>query len=222
MNAQDHCSLAVRLRAQDRIDEALAHIEQAIALVPSDPILRVNLGILLRDLGRLDEAVAAYGEAIALRPQQADAHFLRAEIKRFRLGDPELAAMDALVGRPDLPPRDTIHLHFALGKARDDIGDHARAFAHWRQGNALKRAQVAYDEKPLLAGLRQSAAGFDRAAFERLKGYGHPSAQLIFVVGMPRSGSSLIEQILASHPQVHAAGELGHLAAVAGDRPEAA
>lgn len=197
-------------------------MEEAIALKPADPVLHVNLGILFRDQGRLSEAVEEYGQAIALRATQADAHFLRAEIRTFRVGDPEIAAMEALLQRPNLPARDSIHLQFALGKARDDVGDYGRAFTHWSAGNALKRAQLQYDEKPLLAGLRLMEAEFNRAALERLKGYGHPSVLPIFVVGMPRSGSTLIEQILASHPQVHAAGEIGHLAAVAGAMPEPA
>jgi hypothetical protein len=196
-------------------------MEQAVALRPSDPVLHVNLGILYRDLGRLREAVAEYGTAVALRNDQADAHFHRAEIKTFRVGDPDLAAMEALLARPSVSARDTIHLHFALGKARDDIGDYARAFAHWAEGNRRKRLEIQYDETATLGAMRLAAA-FDRATIQRLRGYGHPTAQPIFVVGMPRSGSTLIEQILASHPHVHAAGEIGHLAAVVGTIPDPA
>ena len=102
-------------------------------------------------------------------------------------------------------------IHFALGKALDDVGDYRRAFEHWLQGNALKRREINYDEAASQRNFRLIADVFDSGLLDRFGGVGDPSPVPIFVLGMPRSGSTLVEQILASHPQVHAAGELRNL-----------
>ena len=103
------------------------------------------------------------------------------------------------------------HVHFALAKALEDIGDYARAFEHLRKGNALKRRQIDYDETGVLELFRRISTVFDSSLLDRFQGEGDPSSVPIFVLGMPRSGSTLIEQILASHPQIHGAGELTDL-----------
>ena len=136
----------------------------------------------------------------------------RADLKTFRAGDADLAALEALAadtGR--LPPGKMLYLHFALGKALEDVGDYPRAFEHLLQGNALKRREVDYDEASPPRGLQLVADVFDPELLERFQGVGDPSPVPIFIVGMPRSGSTLVEQILASHPQVQAAGELKNL-----------
>ncbi len=104
-----------------------------------------------------------------------------------------------------------VYIDFGLGKALEDTGDYRRAFEHFRRGNALKRREIHYDEASSRREFQSIAAMFDNAAFERFRGVAPPSPTPIFVVGMPRSGSTLVEQILASHPQVHAAGELQNL-----------
>ncbi len=104
-----------------------------------------------------------------------------------------------------------LYVHFALGKALEDVGDYGRAFEHFLKGNALKRREVHYDEAAEERNLQLIADVFDSSLIERFAGVGDPSAVPIFIVGMPRSGSTLIEQILASHPQVQAAGERSNL-----------
>ena len=115
-----------------------------------------------------------------------------------------------------MPPGKILQIHFALGKALEDVGDYGRAFEQWLQGNALKRREVSYDETAHRQTFQFIARLFDRTLLDRFQGVGDPSPPPIFVLGMPRSGSTLIEQILASHPQVHAAGELKNLSRIVG------
>ena len=116
--------------------------------------------------------------------------------------------LEALAASDDLPADQALYIHFALAKALDDVRDYGRAFEHLRQGNALKRERIDYDETGTLKLFEHISAVFDRGLFDRFQGQGDPSSVPVFVLGMPRSGSTLIEQILASHPQIHAAGEL--------------
>jgi len=206
-----HNNLGNALVAQGRIDDGLAHYERAITLYPDHADAHLNLGIELAVQGRIDDALAHLGRAIAIRPAYAEAHYNRAEIKTFRHGDADLAALEELAKRNDLSAKDALHIHFALAKALDDSGDYARAFDHLRKGNDLKRRQIKYDELAVGKFFNRIATVFDSSLFERFQGVGDPSPVPIFVLGMPRSGSTLIEQILASHPQVYGAGELSDL-----------
>ncbi len=163
------------------------------------------------ELGKFDEAMAHYDQAIGLKPDYAEAHYHRTDLKTFHAGDPDLAALEALVTENRLPPGKMLYVHFALGKALEDIGEYPGAFEHLLQANALKRRELPYDEPGYQRAFRTIAERFDEAFLEQFAGMGDPSATPIFIVGMPRSGSTLVEQILASHPLVHAAGELKNL-----------
>jgi tetratricopeptide (TPR) repeat protein len=216
-NADAHNNLGLAFAAQGRIDEAVTHYERATVLNPDHAGAHGNLGIILKDQGKFDEAMARYGRALAIRPDYAEIQYYRAEIKTFHRGDADLAELQALADRDGLPENKAPYIHFALAKALEDSGDHAGAFEHLRKGNALKRRQVDYDEKSHVERFQRIAAVFDANLFARFHGSGDPSSVPVFVLGMPRSGSTLIEQILASHPQVHGAGELTDLdAAVSG------
>jgi tetratricopeptide (TPR) repeat protein len=207
-----HNNLGNALLRQDKMDEAQAHFERAVALKPDYPNACNNLGNVFKELGRFNDAMAQYDRAIAIRPDYAEAHLNRSEIKSFQAGDSDLAALKELAGRDDSPcglsADKAVYIHFALAKALDDVGDYEGAFEHLRAGNALKRARIQYHEKPVLELFRRIATAFHRGLFDGLRGPGHPSPVPVFVLGMPRSGSTLIEQILASHPQIHGAGEL--------------
>ena len=126
-----------------------------------------------------------------------------------------VARIQALAARNGPAGEETADLHFALGKAREDLGDYQRAFVHYREGNRQRRCRVRYE--PRAAGERAAAIArtFDASFFARSAGRGHPSPRPVFIVGMPRSGTSLVEQILASHPECYGAGELPHLGALA-------
>ena len=134
-----------------------------------------------------------------------------AEITRFVAGDPRLAAMEQLArDSASLSVGDRIELHFALAKAYEDVGRHAEAFRQWLDGNALKRRQIAYNEAATLRVLDRVRAVFTSELIRTWQNVGHPSSVPVFIIGMPRSGSTLVEQILASHPQVFGGGELTH------------
>jgi len=118
--------------------------------------------------------------------------------------------MERLAARGDAEAGNAPIIHFALAKALEESGDYGRAFAHLRKGNEMKRARIQYDEAAALGFFKRISAVFDPGLFNRLQGSGDRSPVPVFVLGMPRSGSTLIEQILASHPQIHGAGELPH------------
>ncbi len=194
---------------------AAACFKRAVSLNPDLFQAHNSLGSALKQQGKFDDAMAHYEQAIAIQPDFAEAHFNRADLKTFRAGDPDLAALESVAVSPDQLPREKmVYIHFALGKALDDVGDYGRAFEHFRQGNALKRREVDYDEATSRQVFRNLTGTVGSSLFKVLEGAGDPSGLPIFVLGMPRSGSTLVEQILASHPQVHAAGELTNLSDV--------
>lgn len=214
-HADVHCNLGTALAAQGRTAEAAAHLARSLDLDPSQANAHNSLGNICKDDGNFDDAMAHYTRAIAIRPDHGEAHFNRSELKSFHSGDADLAAMEALARRTDLSVNKALHIHFALAKAIEDTGDHARCLQHLHRANALKRGQIAYDEVRALDLVRRIAAVFSRGLLDRFEGQGDPSRAPIFVLGMPRSGSTLIEQILASHPRIQGGGELPHLEAAA-------
>jgi len=207
--AQAHSNLATALQAVGRLQEARRHYDHALGRSPASAAAHVGKGGLLLELGRIGEARRAFERAIELEPGHTLAYHSLAETKRFSSGDPHLAAMERLAETlPGLRSSERIELHFALGKALADVGRYDESHNHFVAGNALKRSTLTYDEASTLEFLDHLKARFPRGAIEGLKGLGNPSAVPIFIVGMPRSGTTLVEQILASHSQVFAAGEL--------------
>jgi tetratricopeptide (TPR) repeat protein len=202
-----HANLGAALADQGRLADAALHLEQALALDPAHAAAHNTLGKMLINQGNFNEALEHVGRAIALKPDYAEAHLNRAQVKFFHPGDTELAALEELA-TSNLSPQKAVYIHFALAKALEDTQDYARAFEHRRKGNALKRAQINYDEATALRQFQRLSTVFDQGLFDRFRGAGDPSPVPVFIVGMPRSGSTLVEQILASHPQIHGAGEL--------------
>ncbi len=166
-----------------------------------------RLGIHLREVGRFDEAIACLERAIAHDPSDGSAHRYLVETRESD-SDAHRAQMEALVADPSVGPDNRINLHFALGTFYDRRGLTEEAFGHWRAGNRLRRAQLAYDESADYQLMESLRAMFSPALMRSMRGCGDPSTQPVFIVGMPRSGTTLVEQMLAAHPQVCAAGEL--------------
>ena len=188
--------------------EALASYDAAIAGAPDFAEAHGNRGHLLGQLGRAVEAEEALIRAISLQPGNPRFYQHLAPLHRFTPDDPILAQMRDLTRRAaELPTDDRIELGFALAKALADIGDHAHAFDQLAAANRLKRSTFTYDEAAVLDELERIGALFDEDVLRRTSGAGDPGPSPILIVGMPRSGSTLIEQILASHPQVFGAGE---------------
>jgi tetratricopeptide (TPR) repeat protein len=224
--ADAYADLGRALHEANRTEEAIEAFRRATALKPDFVEAYNNLGLVLRAIGRLPEAKTALEEAVRLAPAIPKYHRNLSEIARFEEGDSRLAGLERLAAdSASLRVEDQIELHFGLGKAYEDLGRHADAFRQWLEGNALKRRQIVYDEEATLTPLTQMEAAFTPEVIQSRQKSGPSSALPIFIVGMPRSGTTLVEQILASHPQVFGGGELPYFAAAANglraSRPEA-
>lgn len=206
---QAHNNLGNALQAQGRFSEAVAHYERALVLKPDYAQAYNNLGIVLQNLGNLAHAQRAYEKAIDLAPETVRYYRPLLDVRRVAADDRYLAAMEKLAqDMASFSSHDQQELHFALGKAYADLEQHERSFRHLLAGNALKRRDIAYDEQAILGFFDRVRAVFTQAQMQSLQGQGDPSAVPVFIVGMPRSGTTLVEQILASHPAVFGAGEL--------------
>jgi tetratricopeptide (TPR) repeat protein len=192
---------------QQNPDAALVHFRRAIARKPDLADAHNNIGNVLKEGGQIAAARAAYEQAIKLEPRET-AYFVNlADSKKFTEGDADLATMEGVARQGEnLTPIGRSRLKFALAKAYDDLGRYDEAFACMHEGNALKRERLSYDETRTLESFDRIRSTFDRKMLGKSGGFS--SSLPVFVVGMPRSGSTLIEQILASHPAIHGAGEL--------------
>ena len=198
------------LRDLHQCEEALASYDQALALRPDYAVVHDNRAVILTELGRFEEAGAAIARAIALAPHRVRNYYdLTLLVERWTTDDPHLRAMEELAQDIDaLGVDERIELHFALGKAYAAAVSPERSFQHLLAGNALKRKQTRYDEATALGSLDSTRAQYSAALIRRRAGRGDPAAVPVFILGMPRSGTSLVEQILASHPAVFGAGEI--------------
>lgn len=199
-------ALGIMLSAAGRQQEAVAFLERAAAQ-GGHAELWTNLGTVLKEVGRFDEALTAFERAAVLDPRSAAPLLGIAETKTFRdPADAHLTKMEALA-RDVLPEQEQIYLRFALGKAYDDLGRADAAFEQFRAGNTLKRRSVGYNEAAALGLFERVARMFDAALLSGAHGANQDAAP-IFVIGMPRSGTTLVEQIISNHPDVAAAGEI--------------
>jgi Flp pilus assembly protein TadD len=208
-SALAHNSLGIALAGLGRCQQSIAHFEKSIALKPDHAEAYANLGNVLLQLGRLDDCLDAYRKAVDHAPRNATFHRNLVYCRRVMRGDPWLAKMEALArDMATLGTVDQTALHFALGKAYADLDEPERSFRHLLQGNALARQQNPYDEAVTLGMFAATRQVFTPELMSAKANLGDPSAAPIFIVGMPRSGTTLIEQILASHPRVFGAGEI--------------
>ena len=192
--------------------KALENYDSALGLAPdhADALHRKAQSLL--ELGRFSEANESLEKAIDLQPRAGRFYHTLTLYNRMSIGDRHLAAMEELARElSSLPVDDQISLNFALAKALQDIGDHERSFGYLATANALKRKRIDYDESSTLGLLRRMSEAFSSDLLRARSGRGDPSSIPVFIVGMPRSGSTLVEQILASHPRVSAAGETAEL-----------
>lgn len=211
-DADAHRVLGTILQAQERGGAALASFEQAVRLDPGNATAFKQLAGALGAEGRTAEAIAADRKAIELRPRYVWAHYHLAQLQTFSAGDPDLLALESLAHDADaLDTASLTAVLFALAKACDDFGDYERSFEYLRRANALKRSTIEYDVLANVRALEHIGAVFDDELVARGAGAGSSSELPVLVVGMPRSGTSLVEQILASHPAVGGGGELTHL-----------
>ncbi|MGH8192789.1 MAG: tetratricopeptide repeat-containing sulfotransferase family protein [Woeseiaceae bacterium] len=206
---------ANELVAVGQFDRALEIYDRVIAdHVELDQPHRAR-GHVLKTVGRFEEAIESYRNAYRTRPDFGDAYWSLANLKTYRFTDDEIAAMDRRLEDPQTGTVDRFHLCFALGKAWEDRENPVRSFAYYEQGNRLRRQDLRYDPDRAEAAMTAQAAVCTAALFERHAGVGAPDPDPIFIVGLPRSGSTLLEQILASHSQVDGTMELPNVIALA-------
>jgi tetratricopeptide (TPR) repeat protein len=179
--------------------------------------IHLSIAHSLKTLGRGAEAIEAYREAARVRPDFGDAYWSLANLKTYRFPDEEIEAMRRAEAAPATAAKDRYHLCFALGKALEDRAQYQAAFTFYERGNALKRAEIAYRPESMERNTRLQRQTCTTELFARRPGTGAASREPIFIVGLPRSGSTLIEQILASHSQVEGTHELADIQRIAND-----
>jgi len=193
---------------------AIALYEEVLAQAPNQPKIWMSYGHALKTVGRTEDAIAAYRRATALRPAFGEAWWSIANLKTVKLGEDDVAAMGQGLVDPSATQDDRFHLRFALGKAMEDLGRPEAAFDHYAEGNALRRAMLPYEAADTTQAVDAAIARFDAGFFAAHGGQGCPASDPIFILGLPRAGSTLIEQILSSHSQVEGTMELPDIPAL--------
>ena len=207
--------LAIESMQTGDYERAFELFEQVLKRLPRDPATLTSRGHALKTVGQQDEAVASYHAAIAARPGHGDAYYALANLKTYRFTDAEVAAMRAQADRPDIAFMDRVHLAFALGKAYEDRKEYEDSFSFYELGNTLKRRQTGYSADRMTAELSAQQAACTPALFQDKAVAGNAARDPIFIVGLPRAGSTLLEQILASHSQIDGTLELPNILALA-------
>jgi tetratricopeptide (TPR) repeat protein len=225
-NGEAWNTLGLLCHALGRDAEAIAAFEEAARCLSQPGTALANKATILLEIGCSAEGRAALDAALAAEPDLAAAWYTRADTKTFTAGDPDIAVMEQILnaaesrgGRPSASqsePRRLL-LHYALGKAYLDIADGPRAFHQLNAGSRLKRQSLPYDAEASARWMAAIAAGFPAALFERLRDAGAPSDLPIFIIGMPRSGTTLVQQLIASLPDIHAAGEPRYVETLVGE-----
>lgn len=208
---------AVVLSKLGDFDSAIATYESVLQRVPDQAEIWINYGHALKTAGRSADAVRAYRRCLALRPDFGSAWWSLANLKTARFDATDIDRMRTQLARAELDANARLHVEFALGKAMEDSGRYAESFSHYANANALRRTQLAYDAEQSHARTLRSIATYERSFFTDRTGSGSQADDPIFVVGMPRSGSTLIEQILASHPLVEGTMELPTIISIGSD-----
>jgi len=216
-----HTALGAAQRAAGDLEASLNSLRAAVAIDPSHAESLNDLGVCLLVLGRFDEAESSFRRALDAEPRLAIAHENLARARRFGEEDrKQIEFVESLASASNQTDKGQVHLHFALGKMLDDVGEYDRAFAHFQTANALEHKGMHFDAESGRSFVARSRESVDGALVEEKRAIGNPSETPIFIVGMLRSGTTLVEQILASHPLIHGGGELEYFRRVAAELPE--
>ena len=206
---------ATVLFRRGRFGESIEYCEKLLRENPDNASFWMAYGYALRTIGRQEDCIAAFRKAIQIEPGLGEAWWGLASLKTFHFGTVEIEAMQSQLARDDLRDENRAHMHFALGTALEGKEAYGESFEQYRRGNALRRAGSSYNSDEITQNVQREKAQFTREFFRGIAGSGCPSPDPIFIVGLPRSGSTLIEQILSSHSFVEGAGELPALTAIA-------
>ena len=196
-------------------DKSIGIYADVLREYPRQPKVWMSYGHALKTAGRQADSIEAYRKSIELTPGFGEAWWSLANLKTVRFSESDVAAMKAQLRGTGLKEEDRFHFHFSLGKALEDAGHYEESFEHYLEGNRLRRQMILYDADETSDHARRSKALFSAAFFEAKKGMGSPAPDPIFIVGLPRSGSTLLEQILASHSAVEGTMELPDMMSVA-------
>lgn len=211
----DDEKLRLMLAPSQSFEEALKLYEKAVEMRPSAPQNWVSYGHVLRTIGRRADAVAAYRRAIQENAQFGDAWWALADLKTAQFDDADIETMNRLVGQNDLGTAEMASIHFALGKALEERGEFELSFFNYQEGNRLKAQDEPHDRLAVKRHVDRSIALFTADYFDARIGSGMQSSDPIFILGMPRAGSTLLEQILATHSEVEATMELPDISKIA-------
>ena len=207
-NLQLRSIFAVECMQTGDYDSALEAFDKILVSVPRDPVTLTSRGHALKTQGRYEDAVDSYRAALASQPQYGEAYYSLANLKVYSFGEDELHQMRAQDSNTNLSHMDRVHLNFALGKAYEDRGDYDSAFDYYERGNALKKNQSRYNADEMAADFEAQQQVCTSTFFAARERVGHDAPDPIFIVGLPRAGSTLLEQILSSHSQVDGTLEL--------------
>ena len=188
--------------------EALEIYERVLKNYPNQARAQMNYGHTLKTVGRLEDSIAAYRKCVELSPGIGEAYWSLANLKTFRFSDEDIELMRSQVTSEGGDPEDQAHIAFALGKALEDRGDYDESFRYYKRGNAIRSVNHRHNAKINVFNTARQIKTLDAEFFEARRGVGCPAPDPIFIVGLPRAGSTLLEQILASHSQVEGTAEL--------------
>ncbi len=210
-----YSSIGSSLTRLGRLDEAVANYKKALQIDEASPQIHMVLAHQLKTLGRQEEALVSYRRSIELNPGLGESYWSMANLKIFKFEPNEVAAMEAQLEKEDISKDARFHLLFSLGKAYEDLKDYKKAWHYYDEGNKIRRETVSYDPTRNRVECETDKTFFNQAFIDQHKGSGHDAKDPIFIVGLPRTGSTLIEQILASHSQVEGTSELPNIGAIA-------
>ena len=214
-NPQFQSVFAVESMQSGDYETALATFDSILEILPEEPVTLTSRGNALKTQGKKDEAIASYRRAIKKYPAHGEAYYSLANLKLFSFTDKEIAAMESQENNPSVSYMGRVYLDFALGKAYEDMGNFDKAFSYYERGNSSKRSQSRYKSEDLTTEFHAQADVFNESFVEANIDVGFKAADPIFIVGLPRSGSTLLEQILASHSKVDGTMELPNILSLA-------
>jgi len=210
--AEAHNNMGNALRGQGKLEEAIAAFNKALLIKPDYVEGHNNMGNALTNQAKFEEAIAAYNKALIIKPDLAETHRYLSVLKKYIYSDPQIVQMEKLYAGTNISDEDRCHLCFALAKSSEDLGNLEEAFRYLKEGNALRKKTLNYDiaqDEEIFSRIKETANSFKNCSFDASEDKNIPTP--ILILGMPRSGTTLVEQVISSHSKVTAADELDFL-----------